>query len=207
MKKSDKIIKYLKDTYRPFAIIVYGSFSNGSENEGSDFDALLIADSVKKHDTSFIDNTALDVFVYPLEAFRSAYDPKEFVQIRDGRIVLDSNGIAESLQKNVIDYIEHIPQKSADEIRDEISWCEKMLSRTARQDAEGYYRLHLLLVESLEIYCDAKGMRFNGPKKTIRFMEQTDKEAFKLYFAALKTPERETLSKWIDYLKRLSNFR
>ena len=52
MKNMDKIVTYLKDTYQPDAIIAYGSFADGSENKNSDFDALVIADNVRMHDSS-----------------------------------------------------------------------------------------------------------------------------------------------------------
>ena len=33
--------------------------------------------------------------------------------------------------------------------------CKKMLLRTLRSDAEGLYRWHWVLIDSLEIFCDA----------------------------------------------------
>ena len=205
IEKADRIISYLKDTYEPDAIIVYGSYADGSADGNSDFDALILADHEKTHDSSVIDGIVLDVFVYPAEAFRSEYDPEEFIQVWDGKIVLDKNGTAGLLQKRVLECIADTPQKTEKEIRQEIAWCEKMLSRTARGDAESRYRWHWLLVDSLEIYCDVKGLYYHGPKKALRFMERTDEEAFGLYSAALKEFEREHLSDWILYLKRLSS--
>ena len=55
MKSTDKIIDYLKKTYQPESIIVYGSFADGSANLNSDFDALIIAGKEKLHDSSFVD--------------------------------------------------------------------------------------------------------------------------------------------------------
>ena len=142
MEIADRVFSYLKETYLPDAIITYGSFADGSANENSDFDALVIANHDKMHDSSVIDGIILDVFVYPTDMFQSEYDPEEFVQVWDGKIVLDKNGIADHLQKQVLSYIEHTPKKSPNEIQQEISWCEKMLLRTMRNDAEGFYRWH-----------------------------------------------------------------
>ncbi len=205
MMIADRIINCLTEKYQPDAMITYGSFSDGSANENSDFDALIIADHEKMHDSSVIDGIILDVFIYPTDMFQSEYDPEEFVQIFDGKIVLDKNGIADRLQKRVLDYIERTPQKTADEIQQEISWCEKMILRTMRDDAEGYYRWHWLLYDSLEIYCDVKGLHYFGPKKALRLMEKTDEAAFLIYSKALKTFEREYLSEWICYLKHISS--
>ena len=88
MQRQDAIIQYLKDTYHPEGMIAYGSFADGSANEHSDFDALVIGGSLKKHDSSVIGGTVLDVFVYPAETFQKPYDPEEFVQIFDGSILL-----------------------------------------------------------------------------------------------------------------------
>lgn len=205
MEIIDRIVNYLKEAYRPDAVIVYGSFADGSANENSDFDALVISDRDKTHDSSVIDGTILDVFVYPPQTFSSEYDAEEFVQVWDGIIVLDKNGIADRLQKRVLAYIDSLPQKKADEIRREIEWCEKMLLRSMRDDVEGHYRWHWLLTDSLEIYADVKGLRYFGPKKTLRRMERTDAEAFGIYAKALKVFDRECLSEWVSYLKRISS--
>ena len=101
MQRQDAIIQYLKDTYHPEGMIAYGSFADGSANEHSDFDALVIGGSLKKHDSSVIGGTVLDVFVYPAETFQKPYDPEEFVQIFDGSILLDENGLAAALKARV----------------------------------------------------------------------------------------------------------
>ena len=204
MEIAEKIINYLKETYQPDAIIIYGSFADGSANEHSDFDALVIANHDKMHDASVIDGIILDVFIYPAEPFRSEYDPEEFIRVCDGKIVLDKDGIAGQLQKRVLTYIERKPKKSPTEIAQEIAWCEKMVLRTRRGDAEGAFRHHWVLTDSLEIYCDVMGLYYFGPKKTLRSMEQTDEDAFRLYAKALKDFNRESLSEWVAYLKQLS---
>lgn len=106
MRSTDKIIDYLEKTYQPESIIVYGSFADGSANLNSDFDALIIAGKEKLHDSSFVDGVVLDVFAYPPDQFLSEYDPAEFAQVWDGKIILDKNGMGERLKKNVLDYIE-----------------------------------------------------------------------------------------------------
>lgn len=127
------------------------------------------------------------------------------MQVFDGKIILDKTGIAHQLQRRVLDYIAQTPLKTADEIQQELDWCEKMLARTLRGDAEGYYRWHWLLCDSLEIYFDVKRLHYYGPKKALRFVAQTDPEAFRLYSLALKELSREPLSAWVRYLRQLSD--
>ena len=77
METREKIIGSRRETYRPAAILIYGSYADGSVTENSDFDALVIAGSEKKHDSSVIDGAILDVFIYPADTFRKEYDPQD----------------------------------------------------------------------------------------------------------------------------------
>ena len=60
MVNTEKIVGYLKKTYQPDAVIVYGSFADGSANLNSDFDALIIAGKEKTHDSSIVDGVVLE---------------------------------------------------------------------------------------------------------------------------------------------------
>ncbi|MBQ6962003.1 MAG: nucleotidyltransferase domain-containing protein [Clostridia bacterium] len=205
MEKYPAILHYIEETYAPEAIIVYGSFADGSANKNSDFDALVITDSMKKHDASVICDTVLDVWVYPAAVFSGEYDPKEFLQVFDGQIIQDKKGTAEKLKAKVDAYIRQLPLKTEEEIRQEVDWCEKMLLRTQRGDAEGFFRWHWLLYDSLEIYADVKRLRYFGPKKALRRMQREDEKAFQYYSAALKELNGRCLAEWIAYLKTLVN--
>ena len=120
------------------AVIVYGSFADGSANLNSDFDALIIAGKEKAHDSSIVDGVVLDVFVYPAETFSADYDPEEFVQVWDGKIVLDEHGIAGQLKAKVLDYIEHLPKKTVTEVAQEVEWPKKTLRLMEKSDAEAF---------------------------------------------------------------------
>lgn len=103
-----------------------------------DFDALIIAGEEKAHDSSIVDGVVLDVFVYPTERFSADYDPEEFVQVWDGKTVLDEHGIAGQLKAKVLDYIENLPKKTVTEVAQEVEWCEKMLRLMEKSDAEAF---------------------------------------------------------------------
>lgn len=102
------------------------------------FDALIIAGKEKAHDSSIVDGVVLDVFVYPTETFSADYDPEEFVQVWDGKIVLDEHGIAGQLKAKALDYIEHLPKKTVTEVTQEVEWCEKTLRLMEKSDAEAF---------------------------------------------------------------------
>ena len=78
----EKIIEYIKQKYNPLSIILYGSYANGTNNLNSDFDALVISyDHEQFHDTSFVNDIQLDVFVYPASYFDGEFDCNNFIQI------------------------------------------------------------------------------------------------------------------------------
>lgn len=85
-----------------------------------------------------MDGVVLDVFVYPAETFSADYDPEEFVQVWDGKIVLDEPGIAGQLKAKVLDYIEHLPKKTVTEVAQEVEWPKKTLRLMEKSDAEAF---------------------------------------------------------------------
>lgn len=198
----EAILRYLEDAYRPEAIIVYGSFADGTNGEQSDFDALVIAGDAKKHDTSVVAGTVLDVFVCPPDAFLGEYDPEDYIQVSDGCILLDRNGLAARLKQRVLEYVENLPARTADEICQALDWCEKMLARTVRGDPEGFYRWHWLLTDSLEIYFDARRWRYRGPKKSLLQMKRLDPQGYALYSRALQDFTHAALADWVAFLRQ-----
>lgn len=210
----EKIIGYLCEKYNPNTLILYGSYGDGSNNKNSDFDALLITDeSHPAHDSSIVDGIQLDVFIYHtslfceehcgeyISALREDLNLENFVQIFDGSIVIDSRGIGKRLKYAVLQHIESCPSKTAEENEIQVKWCEKMLLRVQREDAEGFYRWHWLLMDSLEIYCDICGIRYLGPKKSLIRMKKEDFDAFSIYDKALTYFEYTYLEQWISLLR------
>lgn len=198
----EQIIEYLQKKYRPLSVILYGSYADGTNHPNSDFDALVISsDREQFHDTSVVDGIPLDVFVYPASHFDEDCDLGDFVQVFDGRIITDTNNIGKTLQTNVQAYLQNRPHKTVAEIQANIDWCVKMLERAKRKDTEGMFRWHWVLVDSLEIYCDIMQHPYFGPKKSLKWMEETHPDAFDCYKKALCDFNMESLENWIAYIK------
>lgn len=201
----ERVIKYIKDKYNPLCIILYGSYADGTNNLNSDFDALVIAaDHEQFHDTSFVDGVPLDVFVYPSMYFEGEYECEDFVQIHDGRIITDSNGIGKTLQENVRAYLRKLPVKSSEEIQASVDWCVKMFERAKRGDCEGMFRWHWVLIDSLEIFCDIMHHPYFGPKKTLKWMEEKHPKFFDCYKKALQNLDMECLEEWVNLIETRS---
>ena len=198
----EKIIDYIKQRYNPLSIILYGSYANGTNNLNSDFDALVISfDHEQFHDTSFVDGIQLDLFVYPASYFEGDYDCNDFIQIFDGKIIVDRDGQGKALQAKVLSYLQNRPQISKAEIDASVDWCVKMLARVKRCDAEGMFRWHWVLIDSLEIFCDVMRQPYWGPKKSLKWMEENHPSAFACYQTALTDLSMESLENWVLYIK------
>lgn len=194
------VIDYLIKEYDPETILLYGSYADGTNNAGSDMDVLVIADQdAASHDVSVVDGVQLDAFIYPADRIP---EPSELPQLYHCRVVLDRNGRGEQLRRDVISYIDSFPAKSVMENCSNISWCEKMVQRIQREDAEGFYRWHWVLCDSLEFYCDIRKRFYFGPKKTLLWMGENDPEAYECYLQALSHLDAEKLAAWVRFLKR-----
>ena len=201
----DAIIDYIKQKYQPLALIVYGSFADGSNSDHSDFDALaILPDGEAGHDDARVDGTELDLFYYPAATFAGTYDPAEYAQVWDGRVLWDADGSAARLQAEVNAWIESQPLPDAAEMSQNAAWCAKMLRRAERGDAEGLYRLHWLLTDSLQIYGELKRRRWFGPKKALRRMGAEDAPALAIYERALREASVESARSWVAHLQALA---
>ena len=199
----EKILTWLQEKYAPQAVILYGSYADGTAGEGSDFDALLLADHPAQHDVSVVEGVQLDVWVYPADYFTKDDALEEAVTILDGVILHDPQGLGKALQARVQAWWEAKPRKSAEENAASVTWCRKMLARTERSDAEGFFRWHWLLTDSLEIACDLLQQPYRGPKKALRWLEREHPQVHAAYRQALESFNREALRAWIDCLEGL----
>lgn len=123
------------------------------------------------------------------------------MQIFDGKIVLDSNDCGKTVREKVISYIENRPKKSKPEIIADVDWCAKMLGRAKRNDTEGMFRWHWVLIDSLEIFFDVSDEPYFGPKKALKRLKQVDPVGFDLYKQALESFDIISLENWIMHIK------
>ena len=192
------MIRYLTEQYHPLAVALYGSYADGTANAESDYDVLLITEDTECHDTGVVAGTQLDAWVYPRSWAESLADGDTVIQLHDGVILLDTDGLAERLIALARAHAAGKVHLSDEEKRDLQAWCEKMARRARRDDAEGLYRWHWLLTDSLSVYCDVRDAYYFGPKKTLLRMEQDDPAGFARYHAALRS--MEALDAWLAHV-------
>ena len=196
------VLAYLRETYDPLAILLYGSYADGTRGPSSDLDALVLTSDGPAHrDVSVVDGVQLDVFIYPRSHFGADFDPGELPQLAGAVVLLDRDGLGLALKERAADWLARRPVKSLDELRVQTAWCRKMLRRTQRGDAEGLFRLHWLLTDSLEICCDLLGRPYQGPKKSLRWLAEARPEGYAFYTAALASPSPAALERWVSWLE------
>ena len=77
-----------------------------------------------------------------------------------------------------------------------------MSARAKRCDCEGLFRWHWVLIDSLEIFCNIMQQPYLGPKKSLKWMEKAQPEAFDCYKKALQHFRMDDLNEWIGYIKK-----
>ena len=194
----ERLVAHLTEKYRPLAMVVYGSYATGDQRAESDFDALLITEGTEAHDTEMIGGVRLDAWVYPRAWAEELADGDAVIQLHGGRVLLDTDGLAARLIALARAHAAAYQPPSQEEKRQLLAWYEKMAQRARRGDAEGLYRWHWLMQDSLQVYCDVRDRFCFGPGKTLRAMRLEDPDALRFYEAAMRSPE--ALEAWIARL-------
>ncbi len=183
----DSIKDYLKSKYYCHAIILYGSFADGTYTNESDIDIVCFSDRVddRKNDTSVIDTRQLDAWIYPTKMMEQQ---EALLHINGGKIILDERKLCCKLLED-IDKIfnDGVKKLSIEQIDFQKSWLKKMVNRARKGDVEGNFRYHWLLVDSLEIYFEIRGLWYMGPKKSLIWLKENEQYTYKLFEDALAT--------------------
>ena len=199
----EQIIEYLKNTYRPLSILLYGSYADGTNDESSDLDCMIIVpEKEKNHDDSVIGGVQLDCFIFTEEQVKNEDDDIDaFLTAYDSNIVLD-NGLGADLKRRVHEYVEAhtvIPDEEKEFIR---SWIQKTVHRIQKNDDEGNMRAVSFLAESLVDYFFLRDMFYFGSKKAIRYIKENDGEGYDLFHRAITAKADSDIIKWAEYIIR-----
>ena len=197
MKNS--IIVYLKDTYHPRALLLYGSYVRGDYDEYSDFDCMVIVDQKQvKHDDSVIDGIPLDCFVFTVEETLSEI-PDLFLPAYKAELAID-DGTGKALQDRVRAYVREHEKTDAEEKKLIVSWVLKTLKRMQKSDDEGNYRAAALLWESLADYYVLRDRFFFGSKEAILALKQNDARGYELYHQAITDRTNDKIEAWARHV-------
>lgn len=196
----EQIIRYLKEKYHPVSILVLGSYADGTFDETSDFDAIVIVDI--KHDSkdiSEVKGIPLDVDIYTVDEVMFGH-PKQFIKAHDAEIVLDTE-IGRLMKERVIRYFEEIRVTSETDKKGMKDWLRKMTIRIEKGDDDANYRMAMLMWESLAIYFLLRDLNFYGSKKSIRYLKDEDEAGYAVFHEAVTKKDVESLKNWVEYVK------
>ena len=192
-------VEYLVNTYHPRALLVYGSYVHGDQNEYSDFDCMVIVDEkTKNHDDAVIEGVQLDCFIYTANETLTE-DPDTFLPVYDAEILTD-DGVGEQLQMRVRQYIQEHEKIDDSEKAFIASWIRKMMKRVQKNDDEGNFRAVAFLWESLTDYCLLRDLFYFGSKKTIQYLRKNDRDGYELFHQAITLKTNESILNWANYV-------
>lgn len=176
----NKLKEFLIEKYKCETIILYGSYARGDFTKESDVDILCLRmDKEELNDISIFEGKQLDVWV---KCSNKELNPQDFLHIRDGKIVFDTNSKGERLLKAVKECFNAGPPKiDKEQKKFLIDWMTKMYNRSMKGDVEGTYRYYWLVKDTLEIYFELNNQWYEGPKKSLKWLEENDKAFFDIY--------------------------
>ncbi|MBR2571702.1 MAG: GNAT family N-acetyltransferase [Clostridia bacterium] len=192
-------IEYLKRTYRPRAILLYGSYQYGGYDEYSDFDCMIVSDEkTRAHDSRAIGGVFLDCrIVTAEEALNGEMGP--LLPAYDAEIAMD-DGIGQQLQQRVRQYVRAREKTDSGEKERIVSRVRKALCRMQKPGDEGNSNAVSLLSESLGDYFLLRDLYFFGSRKAEHFLEQNDPAGFALYRRAIALRTAESIREWAEYV-------
>lgn len=168
------ICEELAAIHQVHMILLYGSRANGSANASSDYDIAAfgpVKDTVRI--ARPVGDSFLDVFVYPDAVLHAPTE--EHLKLRGSHVVLQRDAKADGFLNRIEELFQLGPKPlPADEIAAIKVWAHKMLARVERSDPEGNYRRVWLLTALLEDYFRIRGLWYEGPKKSLRWLKQFD---------------------------------
>lgn len=166
-----KVLQYLRERFRPHAIILYGSRSRGAGTASSDWDLFLLRRGARERHVRDFEGEALDVFVESDAISKLPVTP-DLLRLRGGQVLLDQRGEARRLLRRVDALAKRGPPKP---MKGEVAalrvWAWKMVDRAKSGGAYGNYRRAALLTELLSLSYELKGRFFPGPKRALAEMQ------------------------------------
>lgn len=197
MKES--VIRYLTETYHPLAILLYGSYADGTNDETSDFDCMIIVEQKQKnHDASVVEGVPLDCYIFTEEETKEE-EADTFLTVYHAQIVQD-NGAGAALKRRVTEYVDSHSVIDSEEKKFISAWIRKTCRRIGKGDEEGSFRAFALMGESLADYCLLRDRFYFGSKKTIRYLKEADLEGYKRFCRAMKNRDNASIIAWLEYV-------
>lgn len=189
------LVEKLKKDYKCKAIILYGSYADGTNKKNSDLNILCFAEVEKMiRDTSVFNGVQLDLWVCPMDCINGY---QTLSKLYEGEVLYEIDNIGSILLDKVKTHVEREFEISREEVERLKLWCYKMLDGIAIGNIEGNYRKIWLTNDLLPIYFQMKKRWFLGPKKSFEWLKEHDKKVY-FMFEKLYSGSDEYLKKIVE---------
>ena len=198
------IIQYLLQTYDLLAIIITGSYADGTFDAYSDLDAYLIGrDGCRNlEDYSIINNVQLQAQLAPWQFYEKM--PLAMQAVFKGAVIAyDPDGWGQRFMDMVQANLSRYPCASKRQKKEHLIFLNGLLRRQPRCDADSDLRGHVLLQESLQVWADFSDRIMQGSRKTLSIMQAADPDGYVLYCRALRSFAYEDMRVWTEHLRQL----
>ncbi len=179
----------LRHKYRCHTVILYGSRARGLTTPTSDYDVIGIRRQgektrIAKRQKGFY----WDVFVYPEKDLRQLGE--QHFSWKNARILFEKGDYGQKLLKRINKLLKrpfkpHPPY----EIKVMKIWAQKELDRCRMTDIQGLNRRAEFHNALIEHYYFMRQKRFLGPKEAFTWIEENDRESYRLILRTLKHPK------------------
>ncbi len=181
-----KIIEQFKARYDIHTAILYGSRARGNFNDKSDYDLLFVIDAAESSRINDkVGEYYLDVFIKPTSEI---INPTiAHLYMHDGIVLFEKENIGSEFLSSLKKIYNQGPKiLSSEEKKVMKNWSEKMLERIFVGDIESDYRAHELIISLLEEYFHQRDMWYEGPKKSLQWLNENDFVFYSTYRKAMK---------------------
>ncbi|CAM4379603.1 hypothetical protein BAMA_21315 [Bacillus manliponensis] len=185
-----KIINYFIRNYNCHSIILFGPHAREDVTHESDIDVVCFTDQLisSSNDTKIFGRKRLDAWIYETKKMR---DIDEFLRIRRGKILYDNRKICEKFLIDINGLFKRGPKPLTEQEKKFLKRrIYKMYLRTKNDDMNGRFTYHELLVKTLENYFILNGRWYLGPKHSLQWLRENDREVYELFELVLKSKGR-----------------
>lgn len=201
--RMEKYQEYLKEKYQPLALITYGSFQCGTNDEYSDFDCMIIVEEkTAKHDSMVIDGIPLDCFIFTrAEVTREELDA--FLAVYDGNIIYDTDDLAADLKRRVRTYVAENSVLPKEEKPSSLSGYKRPCIAWKRMTMREITKALAFLWESITDYFLLRDMFYFGSKKAVTYLKEHDIAGYRLYHEAITKRTNAAIKKWAKHITNI----
>lgn len=220
--EEDKLIDFLEDNFGCHTVIVYGSRGEGgAPRPDSDWDVLAITDVGSRNFCHELIDGVGDVSAhifnsddveFDMRKLSGLYHPlNHFVRLRHGRVLVQQDGIGDTIIKRAKQlYAGKAPKSSPEyEVHHRYNLLGYGLGGLRNPHYTAAHKQFIrceILPWSMMVYFDLRRMWQPSPKDAIAYLEMADPKGYALMSAAFEpSADADTIEAWVQHVLAVEN--